>query len=189
MADKRGPEDFTKIRRRGRGIADEEWIKRFLHRGVYGTVATADGGQPFINYMAYVFDENANAIYFHSALKGRTRANVEKNPKVCFGVAEIGRFYPGGTAMEFSNEFASVMVYGTGEVVEDENEARHAMEMLMDKYFPHMKRGRDYRAITDRELQLTSVFKIIIEQWVGKENVQPENKNGAFFFENRNSLG
>jgi nitroimidazol reductase NimA-like FMN-containing flavoprotein (pyridoxamine 5'-phosphate oxidase superfamily) len=183
MTGKKESNDFTKMRRRGRAVTDESWIKSFLHRAAYGTLATVHDHQPFLNYMAYVYDEDKNEIYFHSALKGRTRSNIEKNPKACFGVAEIGRFYPGETAMEFSNEYSSVMVYGDVDIINNKDEAWRALQMLMDKYFPHLKPDVDYRAMTDREVEITSVFRLKIEQWIGKENKQPDDKPGAFFFD------
>jgi len=41
---------------------------------------------------------------------------------------------------------------------------------LLDKCFPDLKAGRDYRPITDSELARTSVYAIAIESWSGKEN-------------------
>jgi nitroimidazol reductase NimA-like FMN-containing flavoprotein (pyridoxamine 5'-phosphate oxidase superfamily) len=189
MTGDKSAEDFTKMRRRGRAVSDENWIKSFLHRAPYGTLAIARDDQPFLNFMAFVYDEKEKAVYFHTALKGRTRTIIEKNPRVCFGVAEIGRFYPGKTAMEFSNEYASVMVYGTVEIIHDRDRAWQALQMLMDKYFPHLRPDVDYRSMTDREIELTSVYRLNIEQWVGKKNRQPNDKKGAFFFENKNEFG
>lgn len=180
--------EFTKMRRRGRAVTDDSWIKSFLHRAPYGTLGLADEDQPFLNFMAFVYDENERAVYFHTALKGRTRTILEKNPRACFGAAEIGRFYPGETAMEFSNEYASVMVYGRVVIIRDRDRAWQALQMLMDKYFPHLKPEVDYRSMTDREIELTSVYRLDIEQWVGKKNRQPDDKKGAFFFENRNEF-
>lgn len=186
MGNNSGSDDYTVMRRKGRAVSDDRWIKQFLKKTAYGTLATADGDQPFLNFMTFVFDEKKNAIYLHSAHKGRTRANIENNPNVCFGVAQIGRFYPGKTAMEFSNEYSSVMVYGKAALVDDINESRRAMSMLMEKYFPHLEPGRDYHPITDRELEITSVYKIKIEQWIGKQNSQPDDKPGAFFYDDSN---
>jgi len=177
------PDDYTILRRKGRAVKDDKWIERFLHRAAYGTLATSSGNQPFLNFLTFVYDEKKGVIYFHTAHKGRTRANIEDNPNVCFGVAKIGRFLPGATAMEFSNEYASVMVYGKARVIGNMGEARKAMLMLMDKYFSHLKPGRDYKPMTDHEVEITTVYKLAIEQWVGKKNDQPDNKPGAFFYD------
>jgi hypothetical protein len=59
--------------------------------------------------------------------------------------------------------------------VADPNEARDALQLLLDKYFADLAPGSDYRATTDDELKRTSVFRIDIEEWVGKrKRVDPQ---------------
>ncbi|HZY42212.1 MAG TPA: hypothetical protein VFF59_09455 [Anaerolineae bacterium] len=41
---------------------------------------------------------------------------------------------------------------------------------MLQKYFPQMKSGEEYRPITDEELKRTSVDAISIESWSGKRN-------------------
>jgi hypothetical protein len=41
---------------------------------------------------------------------------------------------------------------------------------MLQKYFPHMTSGKEYRPITDQELKRTSVYAISIESWSGKRN-------------------
>jgi nitroimidazol reductase NimA-like FMN-containing flavoprotein (pyridoxamine 5'-phosphate oxidase superfamily) len=41
---------------------------------------------------------------------------------------------------------------------------------LIAKYFPTMSAGKEFRAITEKELKRTSVYAIQIEEWSGKEN-------------------
>jgi len=76
----------------------------------FGTLATVYEGQPFINTNLFVFDEAAHVIYMHTANVGRTRANVEAEERVCFSVSEMGRLLPADTALEFSVEYAGVVV-------------------------------------------------------------------------------
>jgi len=75
--------------------------------------------------------------------------------------------------MEFSNEFASVVVFGQARLVEDEDEKRRALQALLDKYFPDLQPGRDYRPMTEAELNATAVYAIEIEAWSGKQKVAP----------------
>lgn len=49
---------------------------------------------------------------------------------------------------------------------------RRVLYGLIRKYFPEMTAGADYREITDKELNRTSVYAIQIEEWSGKENWQ-----------------
>ena len=83
-------------------------------------------------------------------------------------------------ALEFSVEYAGVVVFGKGRVVEDQDEARTALQMLLDRYAPHLRPGVDYRATTDDELKRTAVYRIDIEAWSGKQKEVPEDFPGAF---------
>jgi nitroimidazol reductase NimA-like FMN-containing flavoprotein (pyridoxamine 5'-phosphate oxidase superfamily) len=94
----------------------------------------------------------------------------------------MGRLLPAGVALEFSVEYASVVVFGHGSVVDSEEEAKHALQMFLDKYFPHLKKGQDYRPITEEEVNRTSVFKISIEEWSGKKKSERSDYPGAFLY-------
>jgi len=157
------------VRRRDRAVEDETWIRQMLHRAPYGYLATVHGDQPFINSNLFVYDETAHAIYLHTARLGRTRSNVEENPRVCFSVSEMGRLLPAKTALEFSVEYAGVTVFGQASIIADEAEATRALQMLLDKYFPHLQPGKDYRPMTSEEVARTTVFRIQIEHWSGKK--------------------
>ncbi len=64
--------------------------------------------------------------------------------------------------------------------MEDEDEAKRALQMLLDKYAPHLVPGRDYRATTDEELGRTAVYRIDIEAWSGKQKAVEPDFPGAF---------
>jgi hypothetical protein len=93
---------------------------------------------------------------------------VEANDRVCFTVFELGRLLPADTALEFSCEYASVVVFGRGYVATAAEEQRRALQLLLDKYFPDKRPGCDYKAITEDDLARTSVFRVDIEEWIGK---------------------
>jgi nitroimidazol reductase NimA-like FMN-containing flavoprotein (pyridoxamine 5'-phosphate oxidase superfamily) len=172
----------AEVRRRDRAVTDEEWIRSMLRRAPMGTLATVRDGQPFINMNLFVYDEQANVIYLHTARAGRTLANVEAEQRVCFGVAEMGRLLPAPTALHFSVEYAGVVVFGRARVVPDDAEAERALQLLLDKYAPHLRPGRDYRPIQPEELAVTAVYRIEIDEWSGKQKVAPPDHPGAFWY-------
>lgn len=172
----------TEVRRADRAITDEEWIRDFLARAPVGALATVHEGQPFVNQNLFVYHPERHAIYLHTAKVGRTRANVEVDGRACFGVSTVGRLLPAAEALEMSVEYAGVSVYGRISVVADPEEARSALQALLDKYFPHLEPGRDYRAITGDELRRTTVYRLDVESWVGKRKEAPEDFPGAFLY-------
>lgn len=162
------PDERSKVRRSDRAVEDSARITNLLRRAPLGFIATSSDGQPFINSNLFVYDEDAHAIFFHTARKGRTRANVEDGADVCFTVAEMGRLLPADTALEFSVEYNSVVVFGRAALVADEAQATEALQALLDKYFAHLTPGKDYRPPVPEELKRTSVFRLDIETWSGK---------------------
>lgn len=180
-ADNAGIDDVrSRLRRRDRG-KDEVWVRSFIQEAPFGFLATvADGGQPFLNSNLFVYDVGRHCIYLHTHRTGQTRENLASPEKVAFGVAAMGRLLPASEALEFSVEYAGVTVFGTGRIVEDESEARAALQMLLDKYAPHLRPGRDYRATTDDELARTTVYRIDVETWSGKQKEVEPDFPGAF---------
>jgi nitroimidazol reductase NimA-like FMN-containing flavoprotein (pyridoxamine 5'-phosphate oxidase superfamily) len=57
--------------------------------------------------------------------------------------------------------------------LEDPAAKERALQGLLDKYFPDLKPGVDYRPITPEELDETAVFAVDIEAWSGKRKVAP----------------
>jgi uncharacterized protein len=74
------------------------------------------------------------------------------------------------------------VVFGQAALVEDEAEAYYGLQLLLDKYFPHLHPGEDYQAIQPAELARTSVFRIRIEAWSGKQKQAPADFPGAFWY-------
>jgi nitroimidazol reductase NimA-like FMN-containing flavoprotein (pyridoxamine 5'-phosphate oxidase superfamily) len=172
---------LNKIRRSDRA-KDDTWIQEFLWRGAMGTMATENQGQPFLVTRNYAYDAARHAIYMHGAKKGRTFENVKTNNRVCFSVSEMGRLLPADEALEVGIEYAGVVLFGQVKIIEDDAEASLGLQLLMDKYFPHLKSGADYKPITPEALKITAVFRIDIESWSGKEKVVEDDFPGAFNF-------
>ena len=182
------PKDFTTappnaVTRKDREVKDEAWIKALLHRAPVGILATVHDGQPFINTNLFVYDELAHALYMHTAKVGRTRTNVEADERVCFSAFEMGRLLPADEALEFSVEYASVVVFGRAGIIEDLEQARSALQLLLDKYAPHLTPGKDYRPPVVEEVRRTSVFRIDIESWSGKKKEVAADFPGAYRYE------
>ena len=161
--------DLTKIRRQDRAITDDAWIADFLGNADYGVFATCRHGQPFTVARNFAYDAEKHVIYFHGARKGRTFENVGDGTPVSLNVSEMGEWIVADRAMNFGFKYKGVVVFGRLTVIEDADEAKHGLQLLMDKHFPALHPGVDYEATTDEDLQVTAVFCVDIEAWSGKE--------------------
>ena len=178
------PRDYTAepptaMRRSDRAIDDQAWIAEFLGRAPVGVLATVHDGQPFLNSNLFVYDPAAHVLFMHTARVGRTRGNIDAEERVCFSTFEIGRLLPAETALEMSVEYAGVVAFGHAALAA-EAEARHGMQLLLDKYFSHLRPDLDYRAITADELARTAVYQITIDSWSGKRKQVAADFPGAF---------
>ena len=174
-------EEYTRIRRKERK-KDDAWIKAFLARAEFGTMATALGDQPFLVTRNFVYDEAAHAVYMHGAKKGRTYERALEDPRVSFSASEAGRLLPGKRAMNLGTEFSGVVIFGHLRIVTASAEAKRGLQLLCDKYFPHLQPGVDYEPIAEAELKVTAVLRIDIESWSGKESKAANDFPGAFYF-------
>jgi nitroimidazol reductase NimA-like FMN-containing flavoprotein (pyridoxamine 5'-phosphate oxidase superfamily) len=174
-----GPE-LRLPRRRDRG-KDEAWIEAFLRAAPYGFLAVpGDDGWPHLNSNLFVYDGESRCLYLHTARTGRLRELLEGEQRVTFSAASMGRMLPADEALEFSVEYAGVVVTGRGRVVEDPDEQTRALQALLDRYAPHLEAGRDYRPPVPEELERTAVYRVDIETWSGKEKTAPPDFPGAF---------
>ena len=166
MSNSFSPNELTAMRRTDRAISDDAEIADLLRRADICRIATSADDQPFISANTFWYD--GERIFFHTATEGRTLSNVERNPRVCLEVDWVGRWLPAKTALEFSVEYTGVVVFGRARLLDDDAEKERALQGLLDKYFPELKSGVDYRAITPKELEITAVFAVDIEAWSGK---------------------
>ena len=186
------PHDYAsrpphEVRRRDRAVEDDAWIAGFLHTAPYGALATVHDGRPFLNSNLFAYDAEAHALYFHTAKVGRTQANVaaggEDGVPACFSAFRMGRLLPADTALEFSVEYEGVVAFGPLRLIKDAAAKTTALQLILDKYAPHLRPGAHYRPTTADELRRTAVFRLDVEAWSGKRKEAPPDFPGAFHYE------
>ncbi len=177
------PDPRTAMRRHDRAVTDEVWLRTFLERAPVGVLATVADEQPFVIPNLFVYDAEGHAIIFHTGRKGQLRSNIEANPRMSFCVYEIGRLLPADEALEFSNEYASVVVFGRVRLVTDRDAAARDLQLLLDKYAPHLHPGTDYRRPIPAEIKRTSVFRLQIQSWSGKRKEAADDVPGAYWLD------
>jgi nitroimidazol reductase NimA-like FMN-containing flavoprotein (pyridoxamine 5'-phosphate oxidase superfamily) len=84
--------------------------------------------------------------------------------------------------MDLGTEYSGVVIFGRLRIVDVLEEARQGLQLLCDKYFPHLEPGVDYETAAASDLKGTAVLRIDISSWSGKESRAPDDFPGAFFF-------
>lgn len=130
---------FREMRRQDRALSMAE-TQAILTSGTYG-VLSLSGGEDDFAYgipLSYVYlDGN---LYFHCAPEGEKLARLQKNNKVSFCVVDKANPLP----EKFSIEYSSAIVFGTAEIVSDEDRLK-VLLAFVDKYSPdYPKEGAAY---------------------------------------------
>lgn len=159
--------DRIPVRRQDRAQVSDEWLEQMRGRAPVATFSLPGPEAPHLNSNLFVFDSATRTVYFHTARTGRTAELAAAGPRVAMQVWSMGRLLPAETALEFSVEYAGVTVEGPVRLLSGD-EAELALQKLLDKYFPHLVAGRDYREITPQELARTAVYALTVERWSGK---------------------
>jgi nitroimidazol reductase NimA-like FMN-containing flavoprotein (pyridoxamine 5'-phosphate oxidase superfamily) len=184
MSDERPENRSGDVRLAGRAVDDDEWIADFLDRQPMGALGLVDEGSPYVVNQLFVYDADESAVFFHGAATGRTRGIVDAGDpaEASLAVSEMGQLLPAEMPVDFDVEYASVVVFGSIRVVEDRDEKRAALERLMEKFAPQLSPGADYEPIADDSIDRTSVYRLDVEGWSGKQN-QPESFPGAYDYD------
>lgn len=162
------------LSRRPQNRQGDDWIRALLLRGRVARVATVWQGEdgaawPFITPLAYVYRPEQNDLIYHTNVVGRLRANTAQAHPVTLEVSEIGDFLPSNSPLELTVQYRSVIVFGQAEILQGED-ARAALITLSERLFPGLKIGETTRPISDEDLRRTSVYRLSIQHWSGKEN-------------------
>ncbi|HEY69712.1 MAG TPA: pyridoxamine 5'-phosphate oxidase family protein [Anaerolineae bacterium] len=162
-------EDRIRPRRQDRAMPSEAHIEAFLERAPFGFLATSVEDQPYVSPKLFWYEKATRRIYFHSAMSGRTRDSLLLNPQVCFSTAELGRLLPSENACEFGIEYASVCVFGRARFVENQDEKKHGLRGLLQKFTHELQAEDPEPALDPEQLQRTAVYAIEIDSWSGKQ--------------------
>lgn len=153
---------FRAIRRKKNEINIDE-VKALLHNSRRGVLAmNGENGYPYAIPINYVYDEEAQKIYFHGARAGYKVDALRACDKICFTV------YGNETIKEepWAPFMQSVVIFGRCHLVEAGERATALLKKFAMKYYPNEQ-------TVDVEIahagKVTQIFEIEIEHFSGKE--------------------
>lgn len=153
---------FREMRRKNRQISiDME--KQLLESSRRGVLAVnGDDGYPYTIPINYLYDDEAQKIYFHGAKIGHKVDALRACDKVCFTV------YGNETIRTdaWAPFMQSVVVFGRCHLIEAGPEATRRIKQLALKYYPSEQLVDDEIAQSGKAVQ---VFEIEIEHMSWKE--------------------
>jgi len=150
------------MRRAEREIKDKKAIEDILRQATVCRLGLCEGGMPYVVPVSFGYDDDG--LYFHSAPEGRKMETIKTNPHVCFEVDVDHEFVPADTACNWTVRFRSVIGFGKARLVEDPEEKRRALDVILEHY---SDRAYEYR---EGALDEVALIQIQIENITGKQS-------------------
>jgi nitroimidazol reductase NimA-like FMN-containing flavoprotein (pyridoxamine 5'-phosphate oxidase superfamily) len=171
----------AEIRRKDRILSDDDAIRSFILNSASGIFGFADNNVPYLNPNLYIYSEEENCIYFHTAGPSTVKEIVQKNPQATFVIYEMGRLLPGPRAVDLSVEYTSVVVSGTVQIVTDREKIMSVFQAYIEKYFSELKPG-SFTAFTIEDALKATMYKLSIGRITAKQNKKPDDYPGARYW-------
>ena len=153
---------FRPIRKKKNQISDEaaKELLRTSRRGVFAV--NGDDGYPYAIPINFLYDEDAQKIYFHGSRAGHKVDSLRACDKVCFTVYgnETIKDEPWAPYMQ------SLVVFGRCRLLESGEESLALVKRFAMKYYPD-------ESLVDIEIaeggKAVQMYEITIEHYSGKE--------------------
>ena len=158
------------LTKRERQVTDPEQILHILDTGKVLHLGLAVDNEPYVvpmNY-GYAMEDGKLTMYLHSALKGKKLDMMRANPRVFFEIDCDLQLFEGRVPCQYGLVYSSIMGRGTATIVEDVEEKKRAMTMLMKT-----QTGKDF-TFEDRLVSIVAVIRIDVAEYTAKHRPLPE---------------
>ena len=156
--------------KRERQISDPDQIRHVLDTGKVLHLGLAVDNEPYVvpmNY-GYTMEDGKLRLYLHSALRGKKLDMMRTNPRVFFEIDCDLMPFEGRVPCQYGLVYSSLMGRGTAQIVEDVEEKKQAMTVLMKT-----QTGKDFR-FEDRLVSIVAVIRIDVAEYTAKHRPLPE---------------
>ena len=150
------------MRRKDKEITDKSEIESVIRKSLVCRLGLTDNGTPYIVPLCFGYKDNR--LYFHSAKEGRKIEMLKRNNGVCFEFDDNLEVQAGKAACDWGMNFRSVIGYGRASFVENPEEKRMALDVIMAQYADG---AFEY---SEKDLGRVLVIKVEIESMTGKKS-------------------
>ena len=158
------------VTKRERLVTDSEQTLHILDTGKVLHLGLAVNDEPYVvpmNY-GYAMDDGKLVLYLHSALQGKKLDMIRANPRVFFEIDCDLMPFEGRVPCQYGLVYSSIMGRGTATIVEDVEEKKQAMTLLMKT-----QTGKDF-SFEDRLVSIVAVIRIDVAEYTAKHRPLPE---------------
>jgi nitroimidazol reductase NimA-like FMN-containing flavoprotein (pyridoxamine 5'-phosphate oxidase superfamily) len=142
-------------------------IEEIIRSATVCRLAMRDGERPYVVPLCFGYREEI--LFFHGSLKSRKYELLRRHPEVCFEFDRLVEPLPAIAACDWDMRYQSVVGFGRAVMLTEREAKRQALEIIAAQYAPP-----PYR-FTDRKIDATGVFKVVIESMRGKASGFPSD--------------
>ncbi len=158
----------TKVRQHPERSVPER-AQEFLATGQVAHVGFEFDGLPYVIPMLYEYSsKRPDRMYLHGGPSSRILDALGSGIPVCATVTQLDGLVYSRDAKYHSANYRSVMCFGRGRLIEDEDDKRTIFEEMTLRYFPGRTAGRDYIPAPPAHLATTMVIEVVIEEVTAK---------------------
>jgi len=158
------------LTKRERQVTDPEQILHILDTAKVLNLGLSVHDEPYVvpmNY-GYTMEDGRLTLYLHSAVQGKKLDMIRANPKVFFSMDCDRMPFEGRVPCQYGLVYSSIMGRGTATLVEDVEEKKQAMTILMKT-----QTGKDF-TFEDRLVTIVAVIRIDVAEYTAKHRPLPE---------------
>ena len=156
--------------KRERQVTDPAQIQHILDAGKVLHLGLAVNNEPYVvpmNY-GYTMEDGKLTLYLHSAVRGKKLDMIRENPNVFFEIECDRMPFEGQVPCQYGMVYSSIMGRGEAVIVEDVEQKKAAMSILMKT-----QTGKDF-TFEDRLVSIVTVIRIDAAEYTAKHRPLPE---------------
>ena len=150
------------MRRKDKQIFDIKVLHSVINNAAICRIGLVKEDRPYVIPLSFGFD--GRNIYFHSAESGEKVEILKVNNHVCVEFEQDISIIEDEKPCDWSARYLTVVVHGTAELVDELVEKKYGLGQIVK----HYKAGGEKYPFTDEEIKPVLVYKVIVEEIVGK---------------------
>jgi len=150
------------MRKKEKEITEASAIEAIIKKSLVCRLALSDDNFPYIVPLCFGYRDRV--LYFHGSLKGKKIDIIKKNQNICFEFDINTEIVKAEDACHWSMKYRSVIGFGKAQLLEDIEEKRKALNIIMSQY------SNGTFEFNDAILKKSGVIKVEIENMKGKQS-------------------
>lgn len=151
------------MRRADKEIMQKNIINKIISEAEVCRIGLSNGNKPYIIPMNFGYKDDC--VYLHSAREGMKLDIMKANENVCFEVESQVQLVKDEKPCNWGAKYYSVIGFGKATIIDDPDEKRKALDLIMEKYS-----GKTSHEYSKESISKIVVIKVTLHDVYGKKS-------------------